>query len=109
MEAKIMTMPHVHSSDDSTARQVQFNIRMSTKEKQRIEDAARVSRQTITEFTQNALAEKADEILAHHEQIVLSNRDYNQFVAIMTADTEPTEIAKREAAGFKTGKVEGAR
>jgi uncharacterized protein (DUF1778 family) len=82
---------------------------MSSQEKQRIEDAARANRQSITEFTLNALAEKADEVLARQEQIVLSEQDYKQFVAIMTADTEPTEVAKREATEFKQGTLEGAR
>lgn len=49
--------------------------------------------------------EKADEVLARYEEIVLSERDYKQFVAIMTSDSEPTEVAKREAAEFKAGKV----
>jgi len=95
--------------DEIVDRQTQFNIRMSASEKQRIEAAARASRQSLTEFTQSALAEKADEVLARYEEIVLSERDYNQFVAIMTSGSEPTEIAKKEAAEFKAGKVDGAR
>jgi uncharacterized protein (DUF1778 family) len=94
--------------EDPLDRQVQFNIRMSSYDKLRIEAAARASRQSLTEFTHTALAEKADEILAHHEQIVLSERDYELFVAMMTSESEPTDIAKEEASEFKNGQIDGA-
>lgn len=95
--------------NDPIERQTQFNIRMSYIDKQRIEAAARASRQSLTEFTQNALAEKADAVLAHNEQVILSERDYNLFVAMMTSDSEPTELAKQDAAEFRAGTIDGAR
>jgi uncharacterized protein (DUF1778 family) len=52
---------------------------------------------------------KEDEILAKQESIVLSERDYDRFVSLMTADTEPTDTAKCESAKFKEGQVDGVR
>lgn len=86
---------------------VQFNIRMDSGVKERIEHAARLSQQSLTEFTERVLIERADEILARNERIELSERDYQLFVKIMTADSEPTAIALKEAAEFSKGQFEG--
>lgn len=56
-----------------------------------------------------AVTVRADEVLARHEQIALSERDYSRFVEIMTADTELTPLAREEAAEFKAGRMEGVR
>jgi uncharacterized protein (DUF1778 family) len=86
---------------------VQLNIRTDASVKERVEHAAQVARQSLTEFTRDALMDRADEVLRRHESIILSNRDYEQFVAIMTADTEPTEIAKREASEYRRFRADG--
>ena len=89
--------------------EVQFNVRLDASTIARIEAAARATKQSATQFAETALAEKADEVLARHEQIILSDRDYELFVEIMTSDAQPPELAKQEAAEFKNGKMEGAR
>ena len=43
------------------------------------------------------------------ERIELSDRDYDLFVEIMTADVEPTALALREVAEFRKGRMEGNR
>lgn len=88
---------------------VQFNIRMDATIKERIEKAAQLTCQSLTEFTESILAAKADEILAQHEQIRLSEKDYDLFVQLMTSDSEPTAIARKEAAEFNEGQIEGSR
>jgi len=97
---------------DAPARQrrdVQFNIRVEVETKEQIERAAKVARQTLTEFTKAAVIERAEEVLARHDQIVLSDRDYELFTKIMTEEHEPTELALRGAAEFMSGTMEGSR
>ena len=88
---------------------VQFNIRVPAETKEQIERAAKVARQSLTEFTKSAIVDRAEAVLSRHEQIILSDRDYELFMQIMTADTEPTALAMREAAEFKAGQMEGTR
>ena len=96
-------------ADQEAQQVVQFNIRLDASTKARIEAAARTSKQSATQFAESALVEKANEVLARHEQIILSDRDYELFVQMMTSDAEPTELAKHEADEFKKGQMEGAR
>lgn len=103
------TIQAERAADQETQQVVQFNIRLDVSTKARIEAAARASKQSATQFAESVLAEKADEVLARHEQIILSERDYELFVQIMTSDAQPTELAKQEAEEFKKGKMEGAR
>ena len=42
-----------------------------------------------------------DESFGIGEPIVLSERDYDLFIELITANTEPPEVARREAAEFK--------
>ncbi len=86
-----------------------MNIRVAAETKAQIERAAKVSRQSLTEFTTSAVVERAEEVLARYDQIVLSDRDYELFTQMMTAETEPTEIARQEAAEFREGQQEGSR
>ena len=92
-----------------TRQDVQLNIRMAAETKERIERAAKVARQSLTEFTETAAIERADAVLTSHERIVLSERDYALFQEIMTAETEPTEKALQEAAEFRQGRKHGSR
>ena len=45
--------------------------------------------QSITAFTETALAEKAQSVLAEEERIVLSERDFARFVEIINDTTPP--------------------
>lgn len=60
-----------------------INCRISPSIKQRAEDAAQILGQSITAFTETALAEKAQSVLAEQERIVLSERDFARFVEIL--------------------------
>ena len=79
---------------------VQFNIRMAFENKERVERAAKVTKQSLTEFAEAAVLERAEEVLERHERILLSDRDFDAFVRMMNADTKPTKTALREAAEF---------
>ena len=92
-----------------SAKDAQFNIRMALDNKRKVERAAKVAKQSLTEFAEAAVLERAEEILTRHEQIRLSDRDFDLFVQIMEGNTKPTRVAVREAAEFSQGRMEGSR
>jgi uncharacterized protein (DUF1778 family) len=107
----LMAIPRRKSQRQSeqSGKDTQFNIRMAPAHNEGIERAARVAGQTLTEFTESAVLERAEQILTRHEHILLSDRDFDLFVRIMTADSKPTRTAIREASEFSKGRIEGSR
>ena len=87
----------------------QFNIRMAVENKLKVERAARVANQSLTEFAEAAVVQRAEEVLERQERILLSDRDFERFVQLMTAEAAPTETALREAAEFNQGRMNGSR
>ncbi len=87
----------------------QFNIRMAVENKMKVERAARAANQSLTEFAEAAVVQRAEEVLERQERILLSDRDFERFVKMMTAEAAPTETALREAAEFNQGKMDGSR
>ena len=87
----------------------QFNIRMAVENKLKVERAARAANQSLTEFAEAAVVQRAEEVLERQERILLSDRDFERFVQLMTSDAEPTETALREAAAFNQGQSDGSR
>lgn len=85
---KTATTKRVKNSD-------RLNCRLSPGVKRRAEEAAQVLGQTITAFTETALAEKAQAVLAQHEKIVLSERDFSRFVEIINNPEPPTPVLRR--------------
>ncbi len=86
----------------------QFNIRMAVDNKLKVERAARVTNQSLTEFAEAAVVQRAEEVLERQERILLSDRDFERFVQLMTAEAAPTEAALREAAEFNQGRTDGS-
>lgn len=76
-----------------------LNCRIDGRIKARAEEAAQVLGQDLTAFTETALDEKAQEVLAREERIVLSERDFERFVEIINNPKPPTPalIAARRA------------
>ena len=58
--------------------------------KQQAEQAASLLGQSITDFTEAALAEKAQVVLQQQERIVLSERDFARFVELIETPPAPT-------------------
>lgn len=67
-----------------------INCRISPTIKQRAEAAAQALGQSITAFTETALAEKAHSVLAEQERIFLSERDFARFVEILEDPSPPS-------------------
>ena len=78
-----------------------LNCRVDAHIKQRAEEAARLLGQSITDFTELALAEKAEAVLSQHDRIVLSERDFARFVEILENPPAPTAKLREAAAAYK--------
>ena len=79
-----------------SSEQVRLSCRVSARIKKRAEDAASLLGQSITDFTEAALEEKALAVLEKHERITLSERDFAQFTALLENPKPPT-LELREA------------
>jgi uncharacterized protein (DUF1778 family) len=91
-----------HGSD----RVRRLNCRVDARIKQRAEEAADLLGQSITDFTEMALAEKADAVLAQHDRILLSERDFARFVEVVEHSPAPTQRLREAADGYKQFRAE---
>jgi uncharacterized protein (DUF1778 family) len=78
-----------------------LNFRLPPEIKERIESAALVSGVTVTDFAVSVLAQRADEVLEHHQKRVLSNRDRDLFLKLLENPPEPNERLKKAVVEFK--------
>lgn len=78
-----------------------INFRLPQEAKDVIERAAVVSGQTITDFAIASLLERAQEVLDRFAQRVLSDRDRDIFLAMLTADDEPNDALQQAAHRYK--------
>ena len=82
--------------EKSKTTQSRLNVRLAPEIKARVTRAAYILGQDLTEFTSSVLSRHADDIIDNHEQILLSESDYNFFVAELEKPaTEPSEYSKR--------------
>ena len=88
MTHKMATKTSIHAKAQRD--QTRLSCRVSARIKQQVEEAAALLGQSITDFTESALAEKAQAVLDHHERIVLSDRDFARFVELVESPKSPT-------------------
>jgi uncharacterized protein (DUF1778 family) len=81
--------------------QTRINCRVSPSIKKRAEEAAEILGQSITAFTETALAEKAEEVFSRFGAIRLSERDFQRFVKAINAPPRPTTKLRKAAEEFK--------
>ncbi len=82
-----------------------LNCRISPVIKQQAEAAAQVMGLSITAFTETALAEKAQHILAEQERIVLSEAQFARFVEILEDKTPPTPALQKAMQKYQATKA----
>ena len=82
-------MPKAKTSPtEQTAR---IHCRVSRTLKEQVETAARLSGQSLTSFTETALAQKAQQVLAEGERIRLSETAFEAFLqAIQAVPSQPS-------------------
>ena len=94
----LLETPKLKSSD-------RINCRISPNIKARAEAAAQVLGQSITAFTETALAEKAQSVLAEQERIVLSEAQFARFVAILDDPAPPTPALQKAMQEYQATKA----
>lgn len=76
------------SSFEPDNKSARLSCRIRPLVKEQAEIAARLLGQSITDFTEVALAEKAQHVLAEHERIVISEQAFQQFVSAISGEPE---------------------
>lgn len=101
-------MAAVAESGTAKARRksVRFSIRTDSETKARVERAAGVAHMALTDFVEEAVRGLADEVLARHEQLHLSDRDVVLFEELMTRPVEPNALVRSEVAAFNEGRFD---
>jgi uncharacterized protein (DUF1778 family) len=82
-------------------RAVRLNVRLNAQTKEKIEQAALVSHQTVTGFVVSTLLRASEDALARHHTIHLTNRDPNLFLAGLDHDVRPNRALRKAATKFK--------
>jgi len=82
-------------------RAARLDIRLNPQAKQKIEQAAAVSHQTITDFVVSNLLRASEEALERQRLIQLSDRDRDLFLAALETDVRPNRALRKAAERFK--------
>ena len=89
------------TSQKDSSTQTRLNYRVSAVIKRRAEAAAEVLGQSITAFTETALAEKAEAVFSQFSAIRLSERDFQRFVKAINHAPDPTVKLRRATAAYR--------
>ena len=82
-------------------RNARLEIRLNPQAKEKIEQAAVVSHQSLTDFVVTSLLRVSEEALERQRVIHLSNRDRDLFLGALEADTRPNQTLRKAAQRFK--------
>ena len=77
-----------------------IEFRLPAQRKREIEQAATVQNRSLTEFAVATLTDAARKVLdeqAQHEQVQLSNRDRDRFLAVLDANDAPNAALRAAA------------
>ena len=78
-----------------------LDFRLSLQAKEKIEQAAVASGQTVSDFAVSTLLKSAEEILERQEQRQLSDRDRDLFIQLLDAAPRPNAALRRAATRYK--------
>ena len=82
-------------------RAARLDIRLNAQAKAKIEQAAAVSHQSITDFVVTSLLRASEEALERQQLIQLTNRDCDLFLAALETDVRPNKALHKAAERFK--------
>ncbi len=86
-----------------TIKQERMHIRLDTLSKQKLEKAASYSHKKLSEFVLSQSLAAAETIIIEHEQLTLSNHDWELFLdALENPPTKNTKLNKATALHEKT-------
>ena len=81
-------MPYMETIEKE--KPARLNCRIKAPIKKQAEDAAQLLGLSITDFTESALAEKAQAVFSQHERIALSEREFARFIELIENPQPPT-------------------
>ena len=84
-----------------TRRTARLDIRLNPQAKEKIEQAAVVSHQSLTDFVVTNLLRASEEALQRQQMIHLTNRDRDLFLAALEKDARPNRALRKAAEKFK--------
>ena len=84
-----------------TVRAARLDIRLNPQAKEKIEQAAVVSHQSLTDFVVTNLLRVSEEALQRQQMIHLTNRDRDLFLAALEKDARPNRTLRKAAERFK--------
>lgn len=84
-----------------SVRAARLDIRLNPKAKEKIEQAAVVSHQTVTDFVVTSLMRASEEALERQQLIRLTNRDRDLFLAALEGEVRPNRALRKAADRFK--------
>lgn len=92
---KNITTPKTQTANVATSRRRavhrdRLSCRIDTQIKQRAEEAATLLGQDLTAFTESALNEKAQAVIQQEQKLLLSDQDFEKFVAALNNPPAPT-------------------
>ncbi len=87
--------------DTDTDTPARLSCRVSRRIKHQAEAAASLLGQSITDFTEAALAEKAQAVFDAQERLALSERDFARFVQLIETPNAPTQQLRQAMADYQ--------
>ncbi len=95
----------MESAATGEKRESRLSFRIPPADKDLIERAAALERESLTDFVLRATRERARHIIRDHDEIVLSERDFDRFVDALDAPPAPNEAFRRGAAEYRENPV----
>ena len=78
-----------------------LDLRLNAQAKEKIEQAAVASHQSVTDFVVTTLLRASEDALARHHTIHLTNRDRDLFLPGLDRDARPNRALRKAATRFK--------
>ena len=82
-------------------RAARLHIRLNPQAKEKIQQAAEVSHQSVTDFVVTSLLRASEEALEPQQSIRLTNRDRDLFLAALDGEVRPNRALRNAAERFK--------
>jgi uncharacterized protein (DUF1778 family) len=81
----------LQTKKNNLGRSARLDVRMPPQTRELVERAADLQGMSLTQFTESAMIEKANTVIAQHEKTVLTRRDQERFLALMEEDNKPND------------------
>lgn len=84
-----------------TSEKNRMDFCLHPKIKERVARAAAISGQGLTDFVVSTLSEKADQILAHHDTVLLTSDEYSFFLNALADDRKASKRSRAAAKRYR--------